>query len=227
MPKPDKWNTAHAERERRKRREEKMAGPASAITFSGLGEMIRQTEQFREMQSALGGAMGIPAGAMAATSGIGIGITDGSYAYYAEAPSYTPIECILSPSDRMVVNTIEYRALQAELEATKALLDERDEIIEALSADLGEIDSLREENAWLKGKASKIPDAIPYSDGWIQRPLPSGGPFECPVAADNEIEVILRAYKGVPCGNMAKAAHYIWHDCGQSTIVAYRLVCPF
>lgn len=154
MPKPDKWNTAHAERERRKRREEKMAGPAGAITLGSIGDMIRQTEQFYEMQAALGGAMGIAGGA---------GTLGSSFIEY-DSVGY----------EQLVVNTLEYRAMQAELEATKALLAERDEIIAALSADLGEIDSLREENVRLKTKA---PDVI-LPGPWIEW---HGG--ECPVPA--------------------------------------------
>jgi hypothetical protein len=93
----------------------------------------------------------------------------------------------------------EYESLQAEIKALRAAffqaqtdLQERDEIIEAINADMEDIEALKEENArlkiigCLKVKAAEPSPAV--SDGWI-----TWVPYkdaECPVPAGRRFKAV-------------------------------------
>lgn len=226
MPKRYKENIAYADRQRKAQREKKMAIPVDQpITFSGLGEYIRESEQYRHRQKTLTG--GISSG-----MGIGGGILGGIQRIDYCIPS--PPSPYISPASQeestegdhyIIVPSAEINALNAELADAKIQIAERDEMIEALAHDMAlisdledAVELLREENARLNPLPSLSQDGLAAQD-WV--PWDGGA---CPVPPETIVDVAISGWSD-DHSHGRKANTWGWgRGGGTEPITAYRIV---
>lgn len=190
------------------------------VSFDDLRDQIIKSAHYQEMQTSLRAPIKydptiIPS-RYVTTMGIGGGVLGGVVGHEPFPPSLAYQE---SPAeDRyIVVNASEIECLKASLAEAKRELAERDEMIEALVADMEEIEVLRAENEALREEAFPLHTADP--EGWIEW---RGG--SCPVTPGNRI-VEVRLGDGE---NNSHAAHfYRWqwtHGGKMDDITTYRIV---
>lgn len=210
------------------------------FTMGELRREIEKSAEYRHMQDAINTAQSQINAAMEGYSGMGIGpgvvattipimstwadTRTTEYRYYEPEP--TP------DSYPIYIDSKEYESLKKTIESQEIVISEqkqtlleKDEIIEALSADINEIDSLREENEKLKAeletaRANRILIEAPRGGGGI-RPW-SGGANPCP---GKSVNICLRN------GEMLWSVPADWcswsHPCGLSPerdILSYEVV---
>lgn len=229
MAKPYRENLAQSERDRTKAREMIIGkrGPdyglvdeyhftppsVSMLTISDISSAIRESAQFAEMQRIYtsGEILGM---------GIGHGAVGGAYLptpkeyqYIQERPEAPPVE-----DQYIVTSPRELNGLKAALEAANKAIAERDEIIEALAADLEDIDALREENARLRIICETYPKSV-LKSGWT--PWEGGA---CPVSSSTKVAVEIEGWDR-DSTHGREASVWNWGRSGSvEPITAYRIV---
>lgn len=172
------------------------------ISLADLGSHIREHQKYKEMQAKLEGERYYTPARYASADtplGIGAGVLGRALSHY-----------------RPNLSAEEGDKLKARIRELEIQLSERDEIIEALVADL---DALQE----------KIPEQpVADKDGWIKWDAPKlatgDSPTPPPVTGNPRLEVMLRYYKDTAMRNIQRAAEFTWEECGSVTITAYRHV---
>lgn len=225
-----------------------MALPSSKLTLSELRKYIEKTSEFKELDKAISssgwtglGNMGATGGGMAivemgqqamtSSGGVGTAPALGRWwdtattasPYYESLPAVggavTPY-CSPEKVEWEYISTHEVGLLRAKIEEQEKLLSEKQEIIEALSIDINEIDSLREENEKLKG----IVDSLTGYTGIppVKTSHPASHPWyggDCPVDHGRVVTITLRS-GGV---NTGQAGIFYWHHTfSSSDIVEWR-----
>lgn len=208
-----KENRQHAERDRQRH----LGGKTKVIELPDYSSVIQKLdEKMCEAEKMVATGM----------YGISSGPDHSWYEDYIVTPGSSGTSVVVSYPDGYAAYAVkDVEARDARIKELETLLSERDEIIEALVADMEEIESLKKENTDLREQLFALPIKGGPIAGWTAWSAPMGvTEAKAPVPGGTMLEVILRYYGGAPRSNFQLAENYFWNECGDSTITYYRIV---
>lgn len=187
------------------------------LTLADLSAEIKKSSHYRDMQAIY---FPSPSPWKSEYDRMGIsGAVVGGAQEAALQQTYTPA---------ITITIDEYTKLKADLAEAQKSLAERDEIIEALAADLEDIDALKEEIVALRRIAGAPKPEPEFKHTEVSIPLPGtpwiewhGGPSPIPMGRDFQVKFDTHNENYIYCNSGA----ITWeHDGHCIPITAYRLV---